>query len=77
MIRLLGADLVGMSTVPEVIVAHQCGLKIMAVSIVSNSTPDDQKSFQKTTMESVIEVIRNSSSRLFDILETMVEEINN
>ncbi len=71
MIRILGADLVGMSTVPEVIVAHQCKLKILAVSIVTNSIPGSE-SFQKTTMESVIEVIRNTSSRLFDILERML-----
>jgi purine-nucleoside phosphorylase len=36
MARLLGADLVGMSTVPEVILARYHGLKVAAVSIVTN-----------------------------------------
>lgn len=73
MIKILGADIVGMSTVPEVIVAHQCEMKIMAVSIVTNSTPETGQT-KKTTMESVIEVIRVSSGQLFDLLEEMMEK---
>ena len=34
--RILGADLVGMSTVPEVILARSCGLRCAAVSVVTN-----------------------------------------
>jgi len=36
MMRIMGADLVGMSTVPEVIAARHCGLEILAVSVVTN-----------------------------------------
>ncbi|CAK9438080.1 uncharacterized protein LODBEIA_P24070 [Lodderomyces beijingensis] len=36
MIRTLGGDAVGMSTVPEVIVARHCGLKVLALSLITN-----------------------------------------
>ncbi len=36
MARILGADAVGMSTVPETILAVHTGLKVLAISVISN-----------------------------------------
>lgn len=37
MLRNLGADLVGMSTVPEIVVARHCNIRLIALSLVTNN----------------------------------------
>ena len=37
MVKLLGADAVGMSTVPEAMVANYCGIKVLGISCISNA----------------------------------------
>ncbi len=55
-------DVVGMSTVPEVLVAHELGLPVVAFSMVTNVfRPDD---VQQTTSEEVVNAAANAEPQL-------------
>ena len=52
MLRRLGADAVGMSTVPEAIVAAHCGMRVLATSVITNVPHPDR--MQTITAEEVL-----------------------
>ncbi len=56
----IGADLVGMSAVPEVIAAHHIGLKVLAISVVSNVCYPPER-IQETSVEDVIRMVETSA----------------
>lgn len=74
MLHRMGADLVGMSTVPEVIVANHAGMEVLVFSIATNVCYPPEK-ITPTTLEEVIGVAQNSAKTLAAILETIIEEI--
>ena len=55
MIRLLGGDAVGMSTVPEAIVAHHANIEVLAISTITNVCIDQLDSANEPTHEEVNE----------------------
>ena len=59
--RIIGGDAVGMSTVPEAIVAHQMGVKIFAVSVITDLGVPGK--IQKLTHEDVIEAAGKAAPR--------------
>lgn len=60
-IRILGGDTVGMSTVPEVIAANHCGMRILGVSLVTNLAAGVLD--QPLSGEEVIEAANAASAR--------------
>jgi purine-nucleoside phosphorylase len=74
MLRTLGADLVGMSTVPEVIAARHMGIRCLAISCVTNMAAGILP--QKITHEEVLETgarVRDTLTRLLAALLPEVE----
>ncbi|XP_042226111.1 purine nucleoside phosphorylase-like isoform X2 [Homarus americanus] len=56
MLRIIGVDAVGMSTVPEVVVARHCGMKVFAFSLITNQCITQYDTDAQANHEEVIEV---------------------
>ena len=70
MFGLWGADAVGMSTVPEVIVAHHCGIQVFGVSVITDMGVSGQ--IVKVTHEEVQRAANEAQPRMAAIMEEMI-----
>jgi purine-nucleoside phosphorylase len=70
-LRLAGADMVGMSTVPEVIVANQIGLPCAAVSVITDECDPDN--LQPVDIAEIIAVAGQADRKLSKVLAEVVE----
>ena len=67
----VGGDVVGMSTVPEVLVAKHAGLKVFVVSVVSNKCFPTEE-ITETTLEEVIGVVNRASQNLSIVVKGLL-----
>jgi len=74
MLRALGADVVGMSTVPEVITAVHMGMKVLGVSIITDQCLPD--ALAPTSVEQIIAVARAAEPALTDLVGGVLERLN-
>ena len=72
-LRLIGADVVGMSTVPETIVAVHCGMKVLAFSIVTDECFPD--TLQPVSVEDIIATANKTEPILAHLIEHIVHTI--
>ena len=70
MLQMLGGDAVGMSTVPEVIVATSVGMRIMALAAITNVNLPD--AMEPVSIEMVIQTAEMAAPKMALIIEGVV-----
>jgi purine-nucleoside phosphorylase len=75
LLRTLGADAVGMSTVPSVVVARHTGLRVLGISTITNITNMDPQPGQTTTHEEVLQVGALVVPRLTRLLHALLRRL--
>jgi len=70
---IIGVGAVGMSTVPEVIVANHAGMKVLAISLISNVAA--KKGGSSISHEDVIEAGKKASVDFIALLEAIISKL--
>jgi len=73
LLRLIGADAVGMSTVPEVITAVHAGLRVLGISVISNLNLPD--AMAPIAIEAIIDTVSRAEPHLVELLLGVMQEV--
>lgn len=74
--RTVGADVVGMSTVPEAIAARHCGMEVLGMSMVTNACIMENDLEQKTDHEEVLETGKRQGAAMCKLISKIVEKMD-
>ena len=72
-LRTIGGDAVGMSTVPEVIVANHMGLPVFAISVLTDEGFPD--TLAPVSVDEIIEIAHEAEPRMTQILKELISTI--
>lgn len=73
MYRIMGADAIGMSTVPEAIVAHHMGVKVLGISCLTNKNLPD--CMAATSHEEILRQANASADALGSLLSVLIPNL--
>ena len=72
-LKMIGADAVGMSSVPEVIVALHAGMQVLGLSVVANV--NDPDNFQPILLDDIVQAAEKAGPRLRMLLVSFLTEL--
>ncbi|MEM6328738.1 MAG: purine-nucleoside phosphorylase [Planctomycetota bacterium] len=72
-LRMIGADVVGMSTVPEVIVAVHCGLRVFGVAVITDMCLPD--ALEVANVEHIIATAKSAEPKLRALMEGVLAHL--
>ena len=70
--RTVGADLLGMSTIPEVIVARHCGVRVFGMSVVTNCANTDNVAKTLNDGDDVVKQADAAAERMTSLFASMI-----
>lgn len=73
--RAVGADVLGMSTIPEVIVARQCGIPVFGMSIVTNIANTDTDNIILNDSQDVVVQADKAATKLTSIFRALIDTL--
>ncbi|WP_108422660.1 purine-nucleoside phosphorylase [Flagellimonas amoyensis] len=73
MLKMVGADAVGMSTVPEVIVANHLRLPIVAVSVLTDECDPDN--LQPVNVEEIIAIAGKTEPKMIQLFTELIKQL--
>lgn len=73
MLKIMGADAVGMSTVPEVIVANHLGLPVAAVSVLTDEC--DPENLKPVDIPEIIAVAGQAEPKMVALFKALIEQL--
>ena len=73
--RTVGADLLGMSTIPEVIVARHCGIRVFGMSVVTNCANTDNVAKILNDADDVVAQADAAATKMTELFLRMIEAL--